>query len=288
MVQQPIRILLVDDNAADRDLIVSLMRQISGYRVEIEAAATFERGQQALAEQDFDACLVDYRLDGRSGLELIEQNVRQGRRCPFLLLTGLDSHDVDVEAARAGAAGFLSKSDLSAESIERAIRYAVEGLRYRAEQHRRGTLKVLRRLWDSPPVALDRDQSSGTLQQSHADAFENLVDCYAELLDLALEQRAYKVEHDISEGLEAMAEQLGALLATPRDVVEIHYAATRRRTEGAANERALSCIEEGQLMALELMGYLADYYRRFARSNGRARPRQSHVTHEAVEGSSRP
>jgi HD-GYP domain-containing protein (c-di-GMP phosphodiesterase class II) len=45
---------------------------------------------------------------------------------PVILLTGQDDHEVDDKAARAGAADFLVKGEVSAAMLERTIRYAIQ------------------------------------------------------------------------------------------------------------------------------------------------------------------
>jgi hypothetical protein len=87
------------------------------------------------------------------------------------------------------------------------------------------------------------------------------VQRYAELLDLAVEQRAYKVEHRLSDALRAVADDLGFLNAGPRDVVELHTAALKQRITGVPALKAQAYIDEARVMVLELMGYLVAYYR---------------------------
>jgi hypothetical protein len=80
-------------------------------------------------------------------------------------------------------------------------------------------------------------------------------------MDQGLERRFYKVELDLSEDLRLLAEQLGRLGAGPRDVVELHVRALKDRTKGVPPPKAQLYTDEGRLMLLELMGYLASYYR---------------------------
>ena len=80
--------------------------------------------------------LVDYRLGGRSGLELVRQELGNSAKTPIILLTGQGDHQVDVEAMNAGAADFLVKDRIDASSLERAIRYAVEHARAEDERAR--------------------------------------------------------------------------------------------------------------------------------------------------------
>jgi len=100
-------------------------------------------------------------------------------------------------------------------------------------------------------------------RQAVPDTFNQVVQHYGDLMDLALEQQAYKVEHDISGKLRTIAEELGSFKAGPRDVVEIHSSALRKKTSQANHDRAQAYAEEGRMMVLQLMGHLASYYRTY-------------------------
>jgi hypothetical protein len=101
-----------------------------------------------------------------------------------------------------------------------------------------------------------------TLLEGFPDTFRNLVDSYEELMDLALEQQAYKVKHDISGRLVAISESLGFYKAGPRDVVDIHTTALKEKTRKTATvEKRKAYTGEGWIMVLELMGHLASFYR---------------------------
>jgi len=103
------------------------------------------------------------------------------------------------------------------------------------------------------------------LEQSSPDTFKQLVSRYEDLMELALEQRAFKVRHDISGKLQDIADELVFLKAGPRDVVEVYVAALKEKTGSANNNaRAQAYIEEGRVMVLQLMGHLVSQYRTYA------------------------
>ena len=91
---------------------------------------------------------------------------------------------------------------------------------------------------------------------------DSLVDRYINLLDLAVERQAYQVQIDISGALRTVADELGAVGAGPREVVALHGKSLRIKVDGLKQELKWAYMEEGRLMVLELMGYLADHYRR--------------------------
>lgn len=129
---QALRVLVVDDDEEDAMLVRDLLEASEGASDwEVEWRPTAEEGLDALRSQSFHVCLVDYRLGRESGLALIEAAHDEDSPVPLILLTGDGSRDVDLAAMRAGASDFLSKENLDAPSLERAIRYAVEEARVR-------------------------------------------------------------------------------------------------------------------------------------------------------------
>lgn len=90
---------------------------------------------------------------------------------------------------------------------------------------------------------------------------------YGALLDQAFHRRVYREPADsISVELRAIAERLGELLASARDVAELHAQALKTRTRALTPAKARAYVDEGGLLALELMGHLVSIYRRHARA----------------------
>jgi len=79
-----------------------------------------------LQHSRFDACLLDFRLGARDGLELLGQAVAQGCRIPIIMLTGQPDRAIDHATMQAGAADFLPKIALAMSHQERSIRHAIE------------------------------------------------------------------------------------------------------------------------------------------------------------------
>ena len=94
--------------------------------------------------------------------------------------------------------------------------------------------------------------------------FNALAAQYGEVLDQALEERVFKVDHRISEKLRDIADDLGFLKAGPRDVVQLHSTVLKMKTTEVTPQKARAYISEGRVMVLELMGYLTSYYRQRA------------------------
>jgi DNA-binding NtrC family response regulator len=121
-----IRVLLVEDDEDDYILTRGLFTNMKGRRFQLEWVKSYTQGLEVMLRNQHDVCLLDYRLGARNGIELLTEAQSKGCQAPIILLTGLGAHQVDVEAMKAGAAYYLVKAELRADSLERAIRYALE------------------------------------------------------------------------------------------------------------------------------------------------------------------
>jgi PAS domain S-box-containing protein len=128
-------ILHIEDDADDHILVESMLNEAQGRSIKVDWAETFAQGRQMLSETVYDAVLVDYDLEGQSGIELIREFGGGGYAAPMILLTGLGSYEADVEAILAGATLFLTKNEINPLLLERSIRYAID--RKRTEEQLR-------------------------------------------------------------------------------------------------------------------------------------------------------
>jgi len=119
-------VLLVEDDEDDYILTRDLLSEIQGQHFALDWAKTFASGSQAMARNQHDIVLVDYRLGAQNGVELLRAAIEGGCQLPIILLTGSGQHHVDLEAMEAGASDYLVKAQLQAHSLERSIRYAIQ------------------------------------------------------------------------------------------------------------------------------------------------------------------
>jgi PAS domain S-box-containing protein len=121
-----IKVLLVEDDEDDFVITRGLLSDIPGRRFTLDWVKTFEAGLEAMCRNQHDVVLADYRLGAQNGVELLRAGLERGCQAPVILLTGAGEHQVDLEAMEAGAADYLVKVHLRADSLERTIRYAVQ------------------------------------------------------------------------------------------------------------------------------------------------------------------
>ena len=119
------RILLIEDDEDDYFLIKSLLSEARSATYHLDWARNYEQGLSALCGTGYDACLLDYVLGARNGLELLRETINSGCAVPVILLTGQGNENLDMEAMRAGAADYLVKGLIGSELLERSIRYSI-------------------------------------------------------------------------------------------------------------------------------------------------------------------
>jgi two-component system response regulator AtoC len=95
----PVRILVVDDEAAIRDVCAELIRDL-GYQVEVVGDAG--EGLARLRNEPFDAVVTDIVLPGMDGWQLIAAAIHEQ---PMLRLVAMTGADVEGDRERALALG---------------------------------------------------------------------------------------------------------------------------------------------------------------------------------------
>jgi signal transduction histidine kinase/DNA-binding response OmpR family regulator len=121
-----IRILVVEDDDEDFFLTSELLKEVRGNKFIIERASTFAAGLHLMTENRQEVCLVDFRLGGHDGIELLQAARAAGAEAPMILLPGAGGEAADHAAMKAGAADYLVKGTVDAAQLERVIRYAIE------------------------------------------------------------------------------------------------------------------------------------------------------------------
>jgi signal transduction histidine kinase len=121
-----VRLLLVEDNAGDVELVATRLLAARGVPFELVTAETLADGVAAYAEQRPDAVLLDLNLPDSHGLETVTAFRESVPAAPLVVLTGTADDDLAVAALRRGADDYLAKGDIGTELLTRTLRYAVE------------------------------------------------------------------------------------------------------------------------------------------------------------------
>ena len=99
-------ILLVDDSHLFRDRLARAFRK-RGFRV--LTAGNYDQAMQVAHRHELDFAVVDLRMPGRNGLELVRDLVQINGSVRVLVLSGFGSIATAVDAVKLGAVNFLPK-----------------------------------------------------------------------------------------------------------------------------------------------------------------------------------
>jgi signal transduction histidine kinase/CheY-like chemotaxis protein len=130
----PLRVLLVEDNPDDTDLLRESLADSRGEPVLVDAVETLGEGLAHLARSPVDLLLLDLSLPDSQGLETLRRALAHPTRVPIIVLTGLDDDALGVEAIHAGAQDYLAKGHVDGSLLRRSMRYAVERYHLLAER----------------------------------------------------------------------------------------------------------------------------------------------------------
>ena len=124
------KIIAVDDDAVDQELLRRYLEEVPGYEVDYEVELLCLTGLESnfedLAAQPADVIFLDYLLGKDNGLDRLRALRARGIRTPIVMLTGQGDEGLVVELMRAGATDYLAKARLSPDNLERVLRNALK------------------------------------------------------------------------------------------------------------------------------------------------------------------
>lgn len=132
-MNNPIRILYVDDYPLDRELVLdALEKEHGGFKVTLATSrADFET---AIADETFDLILSDFNILGFEGLQVLDAVHARDPDLPVIIVTGTGSEEIAVEAMRRGAADYVIKTPRHIRRLPFAIQAALEKKRVEKER----------------------------------------------------------------------------------------------------------------------------------------------------------
>jgi DNA-binding NtrC family response regulator len=114
--------LIVDD---EKNIRLTLAHALEAIQVEAAPAINGEEALAMLGERSFDLVLLDLRLPGMSGMEVLRHLHRDYPQLPVVVITAYGTVDSAVEAMRCGAVNFLQKP-FAPEEIREVVSAVLE------------------------------------------------------------------------------------------------------------------------------------------------------------------
>ncbi|HSL05033.1 MAG TPA: diguanylate cyclase [Nitrospiraceae bacterium] len=128
-----IRVLLVENNPADAQRALNLLREKENGQIEVTHVERLSSALHRLGRESFDAILMDRTLVDTHGLDTLDLIQAALGRMPIVVLGEKDDEAAERQMIQHGAQEVVIKEGSTSEQLTRALRHAVE--RKKAEQH---------------------------------------------------------------------------------------------------------------------------------------------------------
>jgi signal transduction histidine kinase len=183
MVPEVIRILLVEDNPDDAQLVRrKLERELARpdwFR--LNHVGAMQPALDALGKGEHDVVLLDLQLPDSEGISTVTRVREAVTSVPIVVFTGAGDEEMALAALRAGAQDYLVKDELGGGAVlHRSIRYAIERMRITEERR-----QLQERLHQAEKL-----QSLGVFAAGAAFGFNTLLGTVLEHADHGLESPA--------------------------------------------------------------------------------------------------
>ena len=117
-------ILVADDDRTCRESIKKTLER-EGHIV--EGAGDVDSAIRVAAEHPFDLIVCDYRMPGKTGLDLLAELKESGSQVPVLMISAFADANTEATAKRLGARALLKKPFRRQELLDHAF-HALHGM----------------------------------------------------------------------------------------------------------------------------------------------------------------
>lgn len=126
MEKQTVRILHIEDTAAEAILIHKLLEGTRLVKIDVTWVRSLTDGLKRLAEDKFDVVLTDLQLPDSYGMGTFRLVQDHALHLPIVLLTNIDEPQMSLNAIQSGAQDYLLKSRIDTSMMEDRLRFAIE------------------------------------------------------------------------------------------------------------------------------------------------------------------
>lgn len=138
-----LHVLVVDDQDSFRMSLEIALTMSDKHEVTMSESG--ERAVELLEGNKFDVVLLDYKMAGMSGLDVLAWMHENKVDTPVIMLTAAGSEEVAVEAMKLGAYDYLSKEHIEIDRLPLTINSVHERYLYRREMMRREREDLMKR-----------------------------------------------------------------------------------------------------------------------------------------------
>jgi signal transduction histidine kinase len=133
MDEEPVQVLLVEDDDVHAQLVADLLAEANGDRFQVVRVDRLLAGRERLAEGGIDVVLLDLGLPDSRGLATLDKMHARSQGVPIIVVTGLAEAELAIQSLQKGAQDYLLKTRLNSSMLTRVIRYSIERYRLLAQ-----------------------------------------------------------------------------------------------------------------------------------------------------------
>lgn len=280
--QEPVNILLVDDNPAN---LKALEATLQSPQFRLVPAASGEEALRQVLDAEFAAILMDVEMSKMDGFQTAGLIRDRSADVPIMFLAekARDKRYEELGYER-GAVDYLTRPldefALKAKVAVFAELFQVKQALQREIAERTRLMAEIEAEHPHQRESFDREQfvldgfaarhttgvtaalhGEKVLREAVPEVFAEMVGEYVRFLNLSLDSRVHATQHDLATGLQKLAARMVFLGAGPRDVVDVHKASVAKTCTDVPVPKARVITEEGRFLLVELMGDLLALYR---------------------------
>lgn len=174
MVGGKCEILLVEDNPGDARLVQTLLGEVPSLMCCVHVAESLAAALDRLSSESYTIVLTDLGLPDSRGLDALLSIHKKSPEIPTIVLTGQHDLELAQKAIQNGAQDYLPKGGLTADLLDRSIRYAIE--RKQAQQALARSENLYRTLFEQTMAPIAVVDPDGTCVDANA-AARRFLEC---------------------------------------------------------------------------------------------------------------
>lgn len=125
MVNQKLKIVLVEDDSDDIYLFKNVVKKSFGNEAKVEVHHSL-LSLMDINQDDTDIIMLDMGLPDSSGINTVVKVIKQFNSIPIVVLTGMNNIEIGQQAVQLGAEDYIPKEELSEALVTRSIRFSIE------------------------------------------------------------------------------------------------------------------------------------------------------------------
>jgi signal transduction histidine kinase len=133
MNDKPVRVVLIEDNAADAELVGLMFRGERTGSFELTHLTNMSTALPHIAKGEADIILLDMGLPDGQGIDILRRAQSAAPGVPLIVLTGTEDEALAAQAMKEGAQDYLIKGQIEKRALPRVLRYAIERHRMQVE-----------------------------------------------------------------------------------------------------------------------------------------------------------